>query len=58
LGSAVSEVISENYPVPIVRVGVKDVFGKSGSAKDLMKRFEITSDNIVEAAQSAIKKKK
>ncbi len=58
LGGSVAEVICENHPTPLVRVGVRDIFGKSGSAKDLMKRYEITSDNIVDAALSAIKSKK
>ncbi|MBU0762538.1 MAG: transketolase family protein [Candidatus Altiarchaeota archaeon] len=57
LGGAVSEVLCENYPVPLMKVGIKDLFGKSGSSKDLMNKFEITSENIVDAAKKAIKAK-
>ena len=47
LGSAVSEVLVENSPCKLIRMGVKDVFGKSGKAEELMKYFEITSEDIV-----------
>ena len=48
LGTAISEVLTENYPVKLERMGIKDVFGKSGKAEELMKYFRITSDAIVE----------
>ena len=47
LGSSVCEVLSENYPVKVIRMGIKDEFGKSGKAQELMKYFEITADDIV-----------
>ncbi len=47
LGSAISEVLTEEYPAKLIRLGIKDKFGKSGNAKDLMKYFEITSENII-----------
>ena len=47
LGSAVCEVLSENYPVRVIRIGIKDTFGTSGRGTDLMKYFGITAENIV-----------
>lgn len=47
LGSAISEVLIEEYPVKLERMGVKDTFGKSGKAEELMKYFEITATDIV-----------
>lgn len=48
LGSAVCEVLSENYPTKVIRMGTNDKFGKSGKAEELMKNFEITAENIIE----------
>ena len=47
LGTAVCEVLSENYPVKVTRLGIKDTFGKSGKAEELMDYFGITAKNIV-----------
>ena len=47
LGSAVCEVLSTNYPKMVTRLGIKDTFGCSGKAVELMKYFEIDSDAIV-----------
>lgn len=47
LGSTISEVLSENYPSKLTRLGINDTFGKSGKAEDLMKNFGITSENII-----------
>lgn len=47
LGTAISEVLTELYPVKLIRLGINDTFGKSGKAEDLMKLFEITSENII-----------
>lgn len=58
LGSAVCEAISENYPVPVLRVGVNDVFGKSGKANELLDEFGISAKFIVEKAKAAIQAKK
>ncbi len=57
LGSAVTEALSEEYPVPVVRVGVNDTFGKSGPAADLLHLYGLDSDNIVKNAKTAIQKK-
>ena len=47
LGTAVCEVLSENYPSKVIRMGIKDTFGTSGNAKELMKHFNITDADIV-----------
>jgi len=57
LGGAVSEVLSESYPVPVKRLGIRDCFGQSGSPEELMAEYGITSHDIVRAAESLIKKK-
>lgn len=47
LGSAISEVLTEEYPVKLKRMGIKDAFGKSGKAEKLMEYFGITAIDIV-----------
>lgn len=47
LGTTVCEVLSENYPTKVIRMGIKDRFGTSGKAEELMKYFNITSEDIV-----------
>ena len=47
LGSAVAEVLSENSPCLMGRIGMRDEFGRSGKAEELMKIFGITADDIV-----------
>ena len=46
LGSAISEVLTEEYPAKLVCLGIHDTFGKSGKAEELMKYFGITADDI------------
>ena len=58
LGSAVAEVVCETVPVPVVRVGVNDVFGKSGPAAELLKVFGLCAENIVAKAKEALALKK
>lgn len=58
LGSAVAEVLVENYPAAMERVGVKDTFGESGDGDELLKKYGLTSENIAEAAKKAISRKK
>ena len=48
LGTAVCEVLSEEYPTKVTRLGIKDTFGSSGKATDLMKYFNITVEDIIE----------
>lgn len=48
LGSAISEVLTEEYPMKLERMGIKDTFGKSGKAEELMEYFGLTAKTIVE----------
>lgn len=54
LGSAVSEVVCETVPVPVLKVGVNDVFGKSGPALELLDVFGLNAGNIVAKVKAAI----
>lgn len=58
LGSAVAEVLSEKCPTPLVRVGMKDEFGKSGKPEELLVKFGLHAQNIADQAQNALKLKK
>ncbi len=58
LGSAVAEVIVENTPVPLERVGIKDTFGESGKPEELLEKYGLTVKDIKEAAYKVIKRKK
>jgi transketolase len=58
LGGAVTEVVSENYPVPVKLVGVQDKFGKSGKPDKLVEIYGLTAANIVEKVKEAIKMKR
>jgi len=57
LGSAVAEVLVEEFPVPMARIGVKDVFGEVGSFDYLIKRFELTADHIVSQSKKLLLRK-
>ncbi len=52
LGSLVAEVLAEEMPVPMKRVGVRDKFGESGSPREVMDRFGLSAKGIVEAVNS------
>ncbi len=58
LGSAVSEVVCEEYPIPVLRLGVNDEFGHSGPAVKLLDEFGLRAPNIAELAKKAIALKK
>ena len=47
LGSAVCEVLSEECPTKVERMGIKDTFGRSGKAEELLRYFEIDADAIM-----------
>ena len=57
LGGAVSEILSENYPTLIKRIGINDTFGESGCLKDLFFKYGLTSENIVKETKELVKKK-
>ena len=48
LGSTICEVLSENYPCKVIRMGMRDEFGKSGKAVELVKYFKLGYENIIE----------
>ena len=54
LGSAVTEVLCEEYPVPVLRLGVEDTFGKYGPAVELLKIFGLDAKHIAEKAKKAV----
>ncbi len=58
LGSAVAEVVCETIPVPVLRVGVEDTFGKSGPAVQLLHEFGLDAANIVAKCKQAVALKK
>ncbi|NLL43509.1 MAG: transketolase family protein [Firmicutes bacterium] len=57
LGSAVAEVLAENSPVPLERVGVQDLFGEVGSVDYLQQRFAMTAEDIVAKAEKCLARK-
>ncbi|MBM3702393.1 MAG: transketolase family protein [Actinobacteria bacterium] len=58
LGSAVSEVLAEEFPTPLLRIGIKDTFGESGSNEDLLKKYNMDAGYIASAVKRVIKRKK
>lgn len=48
LGTVISEVLTDKYPAKLIRMGMKDCFGKSGNAQALLKYFGLTSKEIIE----------
>lgn len=58
IGGAVSELICEEYPVPVVKLGVYDTFGHSGPAPKLLDEFGLRAANIAEKAKKAVAMKK
>ena len=58
LGSAVAEVVAGYAPVPLVRVGIHDVFGEVGPLDWLAEKFHIASTDVVEAAMRALSMRK
>ena len=57
LGAAVCEAVCEEYPVPVVRFGINDEFGRSGSAAKLLEMYGFTAENFADLAKKAISKK-
>jgi len=58
LGAAVAEVLVENSPVPMQRVGVRDMFGESGKPAELLEKYGLTPKEIINAVKNVIKNKK
>ena len=58
LGSAVAETVCEGFPVPVLRIGTNDVFGRSGKVPPLLEMYGLTAENIAAKAELAINLKK
>ena len=58
LGSAVAEVLSEQYPTLIKRIGVPDCFAESGDEAELLDKYGVTADAVVQAVRTLMEKKK
>ena len=58
LGAAVSEVVSDEYPCPVKRVGIPDTFADTGPYEELLDKFGLSVGNIVKAAREALALKK
>ncbi|MEK7117349.1 MAG: transketolase family protein [Patescibacteria group bacterium] len=58
LGSAVSEVLSQNFPVPIEFIGVRDQFGQSGKMEELLEHYGMNEKSIFDAVKKVIQRKK
>lgn len=54
LGTAVCEVLTENYPTKVTRLGMKDQFGKSGKAEKLLEYFGLSKDGIIKEIRSGM----
>ena len=54
LGSAVCDVLSENLPTPVKKIGVQDVFGESGSAGELVKKFGLDGESVYKAVKEFV----
>lgn len=57
MGSAVAEVLAQNYPVPIEFIGVKDLFGQSGTPEELIEHYGMGKDAIKEAVKKVLSRK-
>jgi transketolase len=58
LGGAVAEVLAENYPVPVKRLGINDVFGQSGKAEELLDFYGLNVANIINNVHAVLKIKR
>lgn len=47
LGTAIADVLTENYPTKLIKIGINDTFGKSGKAEELMEYYGLTAENII-----------
>lgn len=57
IGAAVASAVAANHPVPMAYVGVQDVFGESGEAEELLKKYGLTSEKIVQASREVMKRR-
>ena len=57
LGSAVAEVLVENLPIPMKRIGVRDTFAESGPYLDLLEKYGLSANHIIKAAEDVLERK-
>jgi len=57
LGGSIAEILSENHPLPLHRVGVRDRFGQTGEMEELAREYSLSKNDIVQAAKKVIKRK-
>jgi len=57
LGGAVSELLSQKFPLPVERVGIQDVFGESGKPEELIKKYRLDVKDVISAVKKVIKRK-
>jgi len=57
LGSAVAEVLVENYPIPMKRIGVRDTFAESGPYHEVIKKYGVSAEHIAQAVEEVIARK-
>tara|TARA_B100001248_G_scaffold136848_1_gene102774 strand:- start:14691 stop:15626 length:936 start_codon:yes stop_codon:yes gene_type:complete len=57
LGDSIAQYLSTTLPTPIEMIGVNDTFGESGTPRDLMIKYGLSSDNIIESARKVISRK-
>ena len=55
LGSAVCDLLSEKYPVPVKKIGMYDVFGESGSASALLEKYQLDGKGIYSQIKEYLK---
>ena len=58
LGGAVAELVAENCPVPVIRHGVNDTFGRSGTAAAVLEHYGLTPEVLAEKCRKAVAMKK
>ncbi len=54
LGTAIAEVLTEEYPAKLIRMGINDMFGKSGKATELLEYYKLTSNGIIEKVKDSL----
>ncbi|OGM76510.1 transketolase [Candidatus Woesebacteria bacterium RIFOXYA1_FULL_40_18] len=57
LGSAIAEVLTRNFPVPMEFIGMPDSFGESGTPDELLEKYKMKSKDIIEAVRNVISRK-
>jgi transketolase len=57
-GSAVCEVLAQNYPVPVEMVGMPNTFGESGEPNELIEKYGMGKTMVIEAIKKVLKRKK